>query len=310
MTIRVNFLIGCTADGKSQVAMTLARRLGGEIVAIDSMKIYRRMNIGTAKPSAAEREAVAHHLIDIIEPSESYSLGRFVEDADAVICEIHARGKPIIAEGGSMMFVRGLVSGVFEGPSADPAFRQSLRQRAQREGAAVLHAELAEVDPDAADRIHPNDLRRIERALEVYRAGGVPISELQKQWEQSCSKYDCRVVALRRPKEDTSRRINVRVRQMIDAGLVDEVRSLLAEPAGISEQAAQAVGYAEIIRHLNGELSLEEAIEQIKINTRRLAKSQRTWMRRMPDVCWLDVTEDESVEHIADRVQQAWDQMP
>jgi len=309
LTIRVNFLIGCTADGKSQVALTLAHRLGGEIVAVDSMKIYRRMDIGTAKPSPAERKAVAHHLIDIVEPSESYSLGRFVEDADAVICDIHTRGKPIVAEGGSMMFVRGLVSGVFEGPSADAAFRHMLRSRAQREGIATLHAELAQIDPDAADRIHPNDLRRIERALEVYHTAGVPISALQKQWEQSCSKYDCRVVALKRPKEDTSRRINARVRQMIDEGLIEEVRSLLAEPVGISEQAAQAVGYAEIIRHLNGELSLDEAIEQIKINTRRLAKGQRTWMRRMPGVRWLDVTEGESVEQIADRVQQAWDRV-
>lgn len=306
--IRVNLLIGCTASGKSQVALSLARRLGGEIVAIDSMKIYRRMDIGTAKPSLSVRREVAHHLIDIIEPSESYSLGCFVEDADRVIRDIHSRGRPIVAEGGSMMFVRGLVSGVFDGPSADLAFRHELRSRAKREGTAGLHADLTRIDPEAATRIHPNDLRRIERALEVYHRSGVPISELQKQWAQSCSKYDCRVVAVRRPKEETSRRINDRVRQMMVDGLIEEVRSLLAEPAGIGDQAAQAVGYAEIIRHLSGELSLEDAVEQIKINTRRLAKSQRTWMRRMPGVRWVDVAEDERVEQIADRVQSIWDE--
>ena len=159
------------------------------------------------------------------------------------------------------MFVRGLVSGVFEGPSADHAFRRELRARAKREGTAGLHAELARIDPAAAERIHPNDLRRIERALEVHHLGGVPISDLQKQWAQSCSKYDGRVAALRRPKEETSRRINARAGRMIEAGLVEEVRSLLAEPTGIGEQAAQAVGYAEIISHLQGELPLEDAVE-------------------------------------------------
>jgi len=310
VTVRVHFLIGCTAGGKSQVALELARRLGGEIVALDSMKIYRRMDIGTAKPSLEDRRAIGHHLIDIVEPSESYSLGRFVEDADRAIRDIHTRGKPIVAEGGSMMFVRGLLSGVFEGPSADHAFRRELRQRAKREGTAGLHVELARVDPAAAARIHLNDLRRIERALEVYHLSGVPISDLQKQWAQSCSKYDCRVAALRLSKEETGRRINARVRRMIEVGLVEEVRSLLAEPAGIGEQAAQAVGYAELIRHLQGEFSLEDAIEQIKINTRRLAKSQRTWMRRMPGVRWVDVAQDETVEQIADRVQRVWEETP
>jgi len=307
--IRVNLLIGCTASGKSEVAYELARRLGAEVVSIDSMKIYRRMDIGTAKPSSEQRRLVPYHLIDIVEPSESYSLGRFVEDADRAIRAIAARGRPIVAEGGTMMFVRGLVSGVFEGPSADPAFRARLRERAAREGSEALHAELAAIDPAAADRIHPNDLRRIERALEVYHAAGMPISRLQTQWETaSTSRYDCRLVALRRDKESTNRRINRRVRVMIESGLLEEVRSLLAEPGGIGPQAAQAVGYAEIIRHLRGELTLDEAVERIKINTRRLAKSQRTWMRRLPGVRWIDVEEDEPIPHIADRVQQAWEE--
>lgn len=307
MGIRLDLLIGCTAGGKSAVGLELARRLGGEILSIDSMKIYRRMDVGTAKPTIEERTRIPHHLIDIVEPSESYSLGRFVEDADRVIGEAAARGIPLVAEGGTMMFVRGLISGVFNGPPADPGYRQALRGRAAREGSAALHAELARVDPAAAARIHPNDLRRIERAMEVYHAHGRPISELQTQWSASTGPYDCRLAAIRLTKEDLNRRINARVKQMIAGGLVDEVRSLLAEPTGIGEQAAQAVGYAEIIRHLRGELSLDEAVEQIKINTRRLAKSQRTWMRRMPGIRWVDVTESDRVPHIADRVWRAWE---
>lgn len=306
MKIRLNMLIGCTASGKSRVGLELARRMGGEIVSIDSMKIYRRMDIGTAKPSAEARAAVPHHLIDVVEPSESFSLGRYVEMADAVIRDIAGRGKPVLAFGGTMMFVRGLVSGVFEGPPADLEYRQQLRERAEREGAQVLHAELALVDPQAASRIHPNDLRRIERALEVHRALGTPISEMQQQWKQSQGPYDCRLVALRRPREQANSRINARVQRMIDAGLVEEVRSLLAESAGIGEQAAQAVGYAEIITYLRSELSLEQAIEQVKINSRHLAKHQRTWMRHFPQVHYVDLDETSTVEQVADQVQAIW----
>ena len=161
MALRVNLIIGCTASGKSRVALHLAERLGGEIVSIDSMKIYRRMDIGTAKPSAEARARVPHHLLDIVEPSEPYSLGRFVEDADAAFRDIASRGKPIVAAGGTMMFVRGIVSGVFDGPSADPEYRAQLRARAAREGSLALHGELAALDPTAAARIHPNALRRI-----------------------------------------------------------------------------------------------------------------------------------------------------
>ncbi len=307
MAIRVNLLIGCTASGKSGTSLELARRLGGEIVSVDSMKIYRRMDIGTAKPSSEVRAEIPHHLIDVAEPSDSFSLGRYVEQADRAINEIAAGGRPVLAVGGTMLYVQSLVAGVFEGPSADPEFRRELRERARHEGTRALHVELAGLDPQAAARIHPNDLRRIERALEVYHLAGVSISELQGQWDQPNSRYDCRLVALRRSKEETSGRINARVKRMIEAGLVDEVRSLLAEPAGIGPQAAQAVGYAEIIAHLRGEMSLEDAIERVKINSRRLAKHQRTWMRRMPGIRWVNVTESDAPEHIADRVVENWE---
>jgi tRNA dimethylallyltransferase len=305
--IRLNLLIGCTASGKGRVGLALAGRLGGEIVSVDSMKIYRRMDIGTAKPGSEARALVPHHMIDVVEPRESYSLARFVQEADLVIGDIARRGKPALAVGGTMLYVRGLTAGVFEGPGADPEYRGLLRERAAKEGTPALHAELAKVDSRAAERIHSNDLRRIERALEVYRVTGIPISALQQQWEQPCTRYDCRIVALRRPKEQANARINARVHRMIDAGLVDEVRSLLAEPPGIGQQAAQAVGYAEIIFHLQGRCTLEEAVERIKINSRHLAKHQRTWMRRMPGIQWIDVNEEDTVEHVADRVAEAWE---
>lgn len=307
MAIRVNFLIGCTASGKSRAGLELARRLGAEIVSVDSMKVYRRMDIGTAKPSAEVRREIPHHLIDVVEPNDAFSLGRYIEQADRAIRAIAARGKPVLAVGGTMLYVQSLLAGVFEGPGADAAFRRRLRKRARREGTEALHAELAAVDPEAAARIHPNDLRRIERALEVYHLAGVPISELQAQWDRPDARYDCRVVALRRPKAEASRRINARVKRMIDAGLVDEVQSLLAEPGGIGQQAAQAVGYAEIIAHLAGDTSLEDAIERIKINSRRLAKHQRTWMRRMSCIRWVDVAENDAVKDIADRVAENWE---
>jgi tRNA dimethylallyltransferase len=304
--ITVHLLTGCTACGKSAVGLELARRMGAEIVSVDSMKIYRRMNIGTAKPSPEVRSEVPHHLIDVVEPSEAFSLGRFMEAADRAIRDIAGRGVPVIAEGGTMMYVRGLISGVFEGPASDPAYRAVLRERRAREGTAVLHAELSRVDPVSAGRIHPNDFKRIERALEVYHVSGTPISTLQTQWGAAGGPYDCRVVALQRPVPETNRRINRRVKQMVAEGLVEEVKSLLAEPAGLSDQAAQAVGYAEIIDHFKGRWPLDHALERIKINTRRLGKHQRTWMRRMPGITYIDVAPDDTLENVADRVAEAW----
>jgi tRNA dimethylallyltransferase len=307
MAIRVNLLIGCTAGGKSRTGIQLARRFEGEILSVDSMKIYRRMDIGTAKPSPELRAEIPHHGIDIVEPSDTFSLADYLDYADKAVRAIDQRDKPVLAVGGTMLYVRGLTAGVFQGPGADPEFRARIRQRAERGGQEKLHAELARIDPEAARRIHPNDIRRIERALEVFHLTGKPISELQTQWEQSSGPYDCRIVALRRPKEEANRRINARVKRMVEAGLVDEVRALISEPRGIGSQAAQAVGYAEIIAHLRGEMPLDKAVEKIKINTRHLAKSQRTWMRRIPGVHFLDIAEDEPVEQIADRVARTWE---
>ncbi|HUW81695.1 MAG TPA: tRNA (adenosine(37)-N6)-dimethylallyltransferase MiaA [Phycisphaerae bacterium] len=296
-------LIGCTASGKSDVGIHLAGILGAQIVSADSMMVYRRMDIGTAKPSSQQRSAVPHHLIDVVEPSEPFSVADYVERADEVISQLRGRGGRPLVVGGTALYLKTLTEGLFAGPSADVEFRRELRRRAQREGVPALHAELAVVDPDAAARIHPNDLRRIERALEVYDLSGKPISVLQQQWGRT-RRYDCRFVGIRRAVGNLNHRINCRVRRMIDDGLVDEVRRLLAEPATLSRQARQALGYAQIIDHLEGRCSLEDAVEQIKILTRRFGKGQRTWFRRFDGVEWLDVEPNESPESIADRAEK------
>ncbi len=299
--IQLPVILGCTASGKASVALELARRLGAQILVVDSMKIYRRMNIGTAKPSPEAQADVVHHGIDLVEPSESFSVAQYVDCADEAIAAIAAQGVIPLAAGGTSLYLKALTEGLFEGPSADPDLRDTLKARAAEEGLPTLHAELAAVDPAAAGLIHPNDERRIVRALEVYHTAGKPISELQQQWG-SQRRYECQFIGLRRDKADQSSQINRRVKRMVEAGLADEVRALLDEPTPLSKQAAAAVGYAELIDHFAGRCTLDEAIEKIKINTRRLAKKQRTWHRRFAGVRWFDVALDDTVEAVADRI--------
>lgn len=308
MEKRVIVISGCTAGGKGAVARALAERYGGEIVSVDSMKVYRGMDIGTAKPPPAERERIPHHLIDVAEPSEAYSAARFVEAADEAVAGIHARGRPVIAVGGTVLYLKCWYQGLFEGPSADAELRAALRRRMDAEGAEALHAELARVDPAAAVRIHRNDARRIERALEVFQLTGAPITDLQRQWDGAGIRrpqWDWRLLALRREKESASRRINERVRRMLAAGLVAEARRLWSDPRGLSVPARQAVGYAELFEHFSGRLTLDEATERIKINSRHLAKHQRTWLRRFAALRWIDVTDGDTVETALPRVLHA-----
>jgi len=299
------FILGCTASGKGSVGRQIARKIGGRIISVDSMKVYRRMDIGTAKPPAAVRAEIPHYCIDVVEPWESFSVAQFVSCAESAAEEIAAAGAPVLAVGGTSLYIMALSQGLFEGPPADPDLRASLSERARGEGLAALHAELSTVDPAAAERIHPNDEKRIVRALEVFRLTGRPISELQTQWEAGQRRSGCTFIALRRDKADQSRRINLRTKKMLEAGLQNEVAGLLADPRGIAPQAAQAVGYAEMISHLRGQLTLEEAFEKIKINTRRLARKQRTWHRRFQDVTWFDIAADEPPETTAARILDA-----
>ena len=298
-------ILGVTASGKGRAGFELARELDGEIVSVDSMKIYRRMDLGTAKPSREAREQVPYHMIDIVEPSDPFSVGVFLERANAAIEGIRQRGKPVIAVGGTALYIKALLYGLFEGPGGDEQIRAELRQRAAAEGLATLHAELTRADPQAAERININDAKRIIRALEVHRLTGRPISSFQTQFDAACPIHDWTIIGLRRDRAAESHRINARVKRMIDLGLVDEVRSLLAEDKPLSQQARRAIGYAEIIDHLEGRLSLDEAVEQIKKNTRRLAKGQRTWFKTFRPTRWLDLAAEEPPESILARIRQA-----
>ncbi len=296
-------ILGVTASGKGRLAFDLAESLDAEIISIDSMKVYRRMDIGTAKPPQEARQRVKYHLIDIAEPSDSFSVGAFRDAALGAIEQIKNRKKKIIAVGGTALYIKALLYGLFEGPGTNQQIRAELKARAETEGLAELYCELTKIDPVATERINPNDSKRIIRALEVHQLTGKPISSLQKQWDRRDAKHEWTIIGLRREKTDASGRINKRVKKMIDAGFVDEVKSLLAEEKPLSRQARCAIGYAEIIEYLNGQISLEEATELIKKNTRRLAKNQRTWFKTFRNVHWLDIEPDEPLEKILTRTK-------
>ncbi|HUU18362.1 MAG TPA: tRNA (adenosine(37)-N6)-dimethylallyltransferase MiaA [Sedimentisphaerales bacterium] len=296
-------ILGVTASGKGRLAFDLAQSLDAEIISIDSMKVYRRMDIGTAKPPAEARRCVKYHLIDIIEPSDSFSVAAFLDAASEAIKQTKSRNKKIIAVGGTALYIKALLYGLFKGPGTNQQIRAELKARAEAEGLVELYCELTNIDPVAAERINPNDSKRIIRALEVYQLTGKPISSLQKQWDRSDTKHDWTIIGLQREKTDTSGRINKRVKKMIVAGFVDEVKCLLAEEKPLSRQARCAIGYAEIIEYLNGQISLEEVTELIKKNTRRLAKNQRTWFKTFKNVHWLDIEPDEPPEKILTRTK-------
>ena len=291
-------ILGVTASGKGSLGFELAKRLDGEIISVDSMKVYRRMDIGTAKPPLEKRRQIPYHLVDIVEPSESFSVDRFLELTDAAAAQIQVAGKQVVAVGGTAMYIKALLHGLFEGPASDPALRQRLSDEIAQTGLPALHKRLTAIDPQAAARIHPNDQRRIVRALEVYELTGRPISALQQQWETDAAGDWC-VIGLRRPKDIESARINLRVKRMAEQGLLDEVKRLLAEPAPMSRQARAAIGYAEVIAHLEGQCSFDDAVEKIKINTRKLAKAQRTWFKTFRSVRWLDIAESDTLETVA-----------
>jgi tRNA dimethylallyltransferase len=292
-------ILGVTASGKGRLAFSLAEGLGAEIISVDSMKVYRRMDIGTGKPPKEVREKIPYHLIDVVEPSESFSVATFLELANDAIARIRKRKKPVIAVGGTALYIKALLYGLFEGPGTDEHIRAELRARAEAEG-DELYRELVKIDPEAAGRISPNDTRRIIRALEVYQITGKPISSFQRQWNAHQTRHKWRIIGLRREKSEENKRINARVKKMIEAGLVDEVQSLLGEEKPLSKQARCAIGYAEIIDYLSGRTTLDDAVELIKKNTRRFAKSQRTWFKTFRDVNWLDIEPEESCEKILD----------
>ncbi len=290
--IKVYAVVGPTASGKSALALELARRYGGEIVSCDSMQIYRRMDIGTAKPTAEEQAAVKHHMIDVAEPQVSFSCADYVAMADGIIRDIDARGKRAIICGGTGFYLDSLLRGQDFGDNlTDEALRHELLEFARERGAEALHAELARVDAESAAQIHPNNVKRVARAIEIYRLGGVPKSEVDKTSRLGDKRFDIACVGLHySDRERLYDRINRRVDAMMRDGLEAETRALLAE--GVFEHnatAAQAIGYKELLGYIEGRDTLESAVESLKCATRRYAKRQITWFSGRDHVTQLDV---------------------
>ncbi len=282
MASRLVVLSGPTASGKTALGVLLAETLGGEVVSADSMQIYRRMDIGTAKPTAEETRGIAHYMIDVAEPEEDYSVARYVEEAAACVEDILARGKLPILVGGTGLYIDSLLSGrTFAGGAVDPALRQELNERYDEIGAEGLLGELRKVDPERAEKLHPADKKRIVRALEVYILTGKTITQHDRETQAVPPRYDAVRLALDfENRADLYARIDRRVDLMLQRGLTDEVRALLDSGVPRTCTAMQAIGYKEIVRALDGACTLAEAAEDIRRESRRYAKRQLTWLRR------------------------------
>lgn len=279
-------LVGPTASGKTEAAIDLAERLGAEIVSVDSMLVYRGMDVGTAKPTFEQRARVPHHLIDVADPEESFTVARYQALAREAVEKIHARGRRVLLAGGSGLYLRAVVDDL-ELPATDRAVRRRLEADAERRGALHLYERLAERDPAAAERIEPANVRRTIRALEVAELTGRPFSSFAAAWDR----YDperVRSAGVTIPRDALVSRIEARVRTMLERGLVDEVRSLVERGFGSWLTASQAIGYAEFARHLAGESTLADAAAGTIKRTKSLARRQLAWFRRDPRIRWFE----------------------
>lgn len=296
------FLAGPTACGKTAVSIALAERMGAEVLSLDSMAVYRRMDIGTAKPTADEQSRAPHHLIDLVEPHEEFSIARYLRDAEAACRGIIEGGRIPLFVGGTGLYLRAVLRGLFESAPKDPDFRRQLTEEAAATSPERLFERLRDVDPATANRLHPNDQRRVIRALEIHHVSGRPASELQTQQPLPVEERPQNVFWLHPPRDWLYERIDRRVDMMIAEGLVEEVLGLLAAPQKLSHTAHQALGYREIIDHLQGLCKLEEAIARIKLKTRQFAKRQHTWFRNLEECRAIEIAGHESTAEIVDRI--------
>jgi tRNA dimethylallyltransferase len=286
MKPKLVIVFGPTAAGKSDLVLKLAPRLNAEVINADSQQVYRQMDIGTAKPSKAERAKVPHHVIDVVDPDEEFNVARYRELALASAQDIQSRGKPAIVSGGTGLYIRALTRGLFVGPAQDAAIRKTLKAEAEKNGLRWLYQRLERVDVSATSWIHPNDRQRIIRALEVYQLTGKPISEWQKEHAFRESAFSTLKIGLDRQREELYDRINQRCDQMIAAGLVHEVKGLFDKGYTSDLNSLRSVGYRHIGWFLMGRMSFEEALHLMKRDTRRLAKRQLTWFRRDEEIHW------------------------
>ncbi len=294
-------ICGPTSVGKTQLSLKLADILKGEIVSFDSRQIYKLMDIGTAKPTEEERKRAAHHLIDLIYPNESFTAADYGRKAREVVREIQKRGKTPIAVGGSGLYLTALVEGFFEGPKADQELRRRLEGEAQDFGEPRLFDRLKEVDPEAAERIHPHDRMRIIRALEVYEITGKPISAWQREGDYEPFPVRFVKIGLNMERVRLYQRIDLRAERMISAGLLDEVKALRRKGFAPGLKALKTVGYQELFSHLEGEFDLPTAVEKIKLNTRHYAKRQLTWFKKDEGITWMDAEDGELTRKVLDR---------
>jgi len=336
------FLTGPTAAGKTRVGVELALRIGAEIVSLDSMTVYQGLDIGTAKPSTADRRRVPHHLLDLVPPTEEFSLSEYIDAAHAKIAEIRGRGREVLFVGGTPLYLKSLLRGVYQGPPADWDFRRQIEKELNSLPVEALHQRLQVIDPLLAAKLHPNDKRRIIRGLEVFKLTGQRLSHLQTQFDEAQPAGATKVFVLAWPREVLHQRIDERVEQMFAAGLVEEVRGLLARYGTLSKTAMQAVGYREVIeflREIGGrgsprtaadggvqgsgsrvqdakasggreptevslrDLVLAACIERVKIRTHQFARRQETWFRSLSECRFVEMSERQSAEQVAEQIQ-------
>jgi len=285
-------ILGPTGVGKSEIAIDVALAVGGEVINADSQLVYRGMNIGTAKPSEAARKGVLHHLIDAVDPDEDFNAARYRELALQAVEDIRGRGNNPIVCGGSGLYLRALLHGIFVGPAKNAAIRERLEEESQARGLQILHERLRGLDPDAAAKIHPNDRHRIIRALEVFEVTGKTISDWQSEHGFKESAFYVLKVGLNRDRSELYRLIDRRTDEMIADGLVEEVKALTDKGYGLDLPALQSIGYRQIGLHLRGEVTLDQAIALIKRESHHLAKRQLTWFRADKEIRWLDPERD------------------
>ncbi len=306
------YLSGPTAAGKTQVGVELAQLLNAEIVSLDSMAVYRGMDIGTAKPSPADRRRVPHHLLDIAAPSEEFSLSEYVDAAHEAIADIRGRGCEVLFVGGTPLYLKSLLRGIYQGPPADWEFRQQIERELEAVPVAALHERLRVIDPLLAAKLHPNDKRRIIRGLEVFKLTGERLSHLQTQFDEGRPAAAVKVFVLSWPREVLHRRIDARVDQMFAAGLVEEVRGLLAKYGTLSRTAVQAVGYREVIDFLESyesgvgsrAQSLQDCVERVKARTRQFARRQETWFRALTECTFVPIHEELDAACVAQQIAE------
>jgi len=299
-------IAGPTATGKTGAAIELAHHFGGELVGADSVQVYRGFDIGSAKPTGAELGGVSHHLIDVFDPNEDVDAVAYADLADFAIREISERGHLPIVVGGTGLWIRALVRGLVDVPAVDPEIRQRLEDAAMNDGAAALHARLAEIDPISADAIHPNDALRIVRALEVYEQTGRPLGKLRAEHALGEARYRALLIVLEMSHDRHGDVIEDRARQMLEAGWIDEVRSLRAR-WGDEIRPFGSVGYREILDHLRDGVSVDETLRRIRRSTRIYARRQRTWFKGEPGVSWrserAELCEQSSLDRIAEELR-------